>query len=178
MTLAVATELRAGKESRFRSFKKEVEMKRNLTMEWKEKIKEKVARGADMKAVVAQNKERKRLGVLEELRSWGGPFCSAEEVEEFINREDLEDKEKQKRLKKELRFARESSTTLPSSDPLFRVQVTMPGGKRRDKNAEEFGAALMAFLGKKADSTTVMDYSIFRSSIKKYLMDNNNSIKE
>ena len=35
---------------------------------------------------------------------------------------------------------------------LFRIQVTLPSGKRRDKNPAEFAASLMAFLCKKADS--------------------------
>ena len=80
----------------------------------------------------------------------------------------MSDKNKQKRMKKEMRFARESSTTLPSTDSLFKMQVTLPAGKRRDKNAKEFGEALMVFLGKKADSSTTLDYNTFKSSLRKF----------
>ena len=73
MTLSHIKEVRADKESSFRSFKEQVEAKRKLTMEWKETIKEKLAKGADMKHVVAQTKERKRLDILDELKDLGGP---------------------------------------------------------------------------------------------------------
>ena len=90
--------------------------------------------------------------------------------------EGITDREKQLRMKKEIQFARESSTTLPSNDPLFKIQVSLPTGKRRDKTAQEFGDSLMVFLGKKADSN-IMDYNVFRSSLRKYCVDsdgNNN----
>ena len=79
--------------------------------------------------------------------------------QEYLEREDLSDKNKQKRMKKEMRFARESSTTLPSTDPLFKIQVTLPNRRRRDKNAKGFGDSLMAFLAKKSDSYSSMDYN-------------------
>ena len=56
---------------------------------------------------------------------------------------------------------------MPSSDALFSIQVKLPNKKRRDKNSEEFGASLMTFLGKKADDN-VMDYNLFKSSLRKY----------
>ena len=79
-------------------------------------------------------------------------------------------------MKKEVQSARMSSTTLPSNDPLFKIQVSLPTGKRRDKTAKEFGDSLMEFLGKKSDSN-IMDYNIFRSSLKKYTAesDSNNN---
>ena len=98
----------------------------------------------------------------------GGPFTSAKEVQEYLEKEDTTDKDKQKRMKKEMRFARESSTTLPSNDTLFKMQVTLPSGKRRDKNVIEFGEALMVFLGKKSDSSNTLDYNTFKSSLRKF----------
>ena len=176
MSLAYSKELRAGKESSFRTYKEQVEAKKKLELEWKEKIKEKLALGADMKHVVAQTKERKRLDILDELKESGGPFTTAEEVQEYLEKEDITDKDKSKRMKKEMRFARESSTTLPSADPLFKIQVTLPNGKRRDKNAQEFGESLMVFLGKKADSSSTLDYNSFRSSLRKFAdSDRNNN---
>ena len=168
MALNHREQVSAGKESSFRSFKEQVEAKKKLTMEWKEKIKEKMAKGADMRQIVAQSKERKRLDILDDLKALGGPFTTAQEVQEFLENEDTTEKEKQKRMKREMRFARESSTTLPSTDSLFKMQVTLPTGKRRDKNAKEFGEALMVFLGKKADSSTTLDYNTFKSSLRKF----------
>ena len=65
---------------------------------------------------------------------------------------------------------------MPAADPLFKVQVTLPSGKRRDKNAREFGESLMVFLGKKADSSTCLDYNTFKSSLRKFAdSDGNNN---
>ena len=71
-------------------------------------------------------------------------------------------------MKKELRFARKQSTTLPSNDSLFKMLVTLPSGKRRDKNAIEIGEALMVFLGKKSDSFNTLDYNTFKSTHRKF----------
>ena len=70
------------------------------------------------------------------------------------------------RMKIELQFARDSSTTLPKTDPLFRVMITLPNKKKRDKTAEEFGEAMMAFLGKQSDQI-YMDYTVFQRSLDK-----------
>ena len=70
------------------------------------------------------------------------------------------------RMKIELQFARDSSTTLPKTDPLFRVMITLPNKKKRDKTAEEFGEAMMAFLGKQSDQI-YMDYTVFQRSLEK-----------
>ena len=68
MILGKAKDLREGKVSKFRTFKKEVEAKRMLELEWQDKMKEKFATGADEKQIVAQAKERKRLDMLEKLK--------------------------------------------------------------------------------------------------------------
>ena len=70
------------------------------------------------------------------------------------------------RMKIELQFARDSSTTLPKTDPLFRVMINLPNKKKRDKTAEEFGEAMMAFLGKQSDQI-YMDYTVFQRSLEK-----------
>ena len=77
-------------------------------------------------------------------------------------------KEMKQRMKLELQFARDSSTLLPKADPIFKVQVTLATGKRRDKTPEEFGEALMSFLGKKGDRTS-LDYSKFQESLDKLM---------
>ena len=79
---------------------------------------------------------------------------------------ELKRRREKMRLKMELQFARDSSTTLPKTEPLFRVMVTMPNKRKRDKSAEEFGESLMVFLGKQTDQI-IMDYSVFKSSLEK-----------
>ena len=110
--------------------------------------------------------ERKRLDKLDKLKKLGGPFTDADEVMVYVGDPEITEKEKKVRMKMELQFARDSSTTLPKADPLFRVMVTLPNKKERDKTAEEFGEAMMAFLGKQSDQIS-MDYSVFQNSLDK-----------
>ena len=114
---------------------------------------------------MALGQERKRLIMLEDLKSTGGPFTNAEEVEKYLEDITITDKDKQKRMKKEVQFARESSTTLPKIDTLFKIQVSPVNKNRRDKIPREFGESLMAYLGKKADRT-VSEYSSFQRSLR------------
>ena len=107
------------------------------------------------------------------LKSSGGPFTSAEQVEwtrldVHVLKTDVDIKAKQQGMKMKLQFSRDSSTTLPKVDPIFGVQVTMPNQKRRDKSAEEFGESLVAFLGKKEEKA-ILEYDRFVSSLGKML---------
>ena len=106
--------------------------------------------------------------MLDTLKSSGGPFTDSREVEMFLKDNKLDDKANQKRLKMEIQFARESSTLLPSVDPIFKIMVTQPNGKRRMKTAIEFGDALMSFLGKKSDRTT-LEYSKFQDTLNRLI---------
>ena len=73
---------------------------------------------------------------------------------------------KQKQLKKEIQFARDSSTTLPKVGPIFKIQVTGSDKKRRDKTAVEFTEALKVYLGKWEDRIQ-LEYSVFKESLRK-----------
>ena len=120
-------------------------------------------KGSDEKQEVAKQKEDKRLDNLEFLKSKGGPFTDEREVEEYLAKKDEQEKDKVKRMKMELQFARDSFTLLPKVDPIFRVQITVPEtGKRRQKTPGEFGAALKVLLGKRS-SKAVMEYSSFQT---------------
>ena len=137
-------------------------------MSWSDYTKKNFEKGSDEKKELAKRVERKRLDTLDTLKGLGGPFTDAVEVEEFLSQE-IPQKERKLRMKLELQFARDSSTLLPKVDPLFKVQVTMPSGKRRDKTPEEFGEALQSFLGKKGDRT-MLDYTKFRESLQRLVV--------
>ena len=97
----------------------------------------------------------------------GGPFTDEKEVEDYITKEDIIEKDKVKRMKLEMKFARDSSTLLPKTDPIFRVQIVIPEtGKRRQKKPGEFGAALKVLLGKRS-KRTVTEYSSFKDTLMK-----------
>ena len=51
------------------------------------------------------------------LKRLGGPFTNAEEVKVNVDDLEISEKEKKVRMKMELQFARDSSTTLPQTDP-------------------------------------------------------------
>ena len=123
----VLMKTRALRESRekadFRSFRQQVEDKREKDVEWNARMAVKVKEEAVRKQETALGQERKRLLALEKLKELKGPFTNAEEVEHFLNSE-VPEKDKQAKMKKELQFARDSSTTLPRVDSLFKIQVT------------------------------------------------------
>jgi hypothetical protein len=58
-------------------------------------------------------------------------------------------------MKTEVQYGQATSTSLPKADPLLRIMVSIPGQKRRDKTAEDFGVALKALYGKRAGKFTV-----------------------
>ena len=87
--------------------------------------------------------------MLDKLKFYGGTFTDSREVENFLEDTNLDGKAKQQILKLEIQFAKESSTILPSFDPIFKIMKTQPNGKRKMKTAHEFGEALMSFLGKR-----------------------------
>ena len=123
-------------------------------------------KGADEKQEMAQRNERKRLDMLNKLKSTGGPFTDSAEVEAFLKDDNIADNVKKQRMKLEGQFARVSTTLLPRVDPLFRIMVTQPNGKRRTKTAQEFDDALMAYLGKRGDRTT-LEYEKFQQTLDK-----------
>ena len=133
---------------------------------WTRSMKERMNKGSDEKREEAMVYELKKMASFQKLKEQGGPFTSAEEVDAYLA--DLDDanmKEKQKRMKLEISYARDTSTLLPKVDPLRKVGVK---GKQRDKTAVEFGEALAILLGRKADRRA-MDYSTFRDCLSKML---------
>ena len=165
MILGKAKEFRSDSTESFRSFRKEVEKMREINLKWSKKMQDNFAAGSDQKQILAQKTERTRLEILEKLKDLGGPFTNSEEVEQYMAT-NIDEESKQKRLKLEVKFARDSSTTLPKVDKLFKIQITLPNKKRRDKNAYEFSESLMAFLGRKS-SKSVIGYSVFKESLEK-----------
>ena len=132
-------------------------------------MKERVKKGSDEKREDALIQERKRTAILQKLKEQGGPFTSAEEVDDYLaDLDDLNMKEKQKRMKLEITYARDTSTLLPKADPLFKIRKVDMKGKQRDKAAVEFGEALAILLGRKADRKA-MDYSTFKECLRKML---------
>ena len=102
--------------------------------------------------------------MLEDLKQMSGPFTNADEVKIFLDNNDMTGDVKDRRMKLEVQFARDSSTTLPKSDPIFRIMVVLPNKKRRDKYAAEYAGSLVAYLGKRSDKRSV-EYELFSTSL-------------
>ena len=155
-------DLRVTSDKSFKSFRQEVEKKAEVSLKWNERMKEKFSKGMDEKRVIAYQHKRKRFEMLEKLKEM--KLTNADEVEIFVNDTKISNELKAKRLKLEMKFARDSSKTLPKSDRIFRIQVTLPNMKRRDKSAVQFADSLVADLGRKTDKKAI-DYHLFSKSL-------------
>ena len=123
--------------------------------------------GSDVKQEIAKVKEGKRLDTLDFLKTKGGPFTDEREIEEYLAKQGETEKEKVKSMKLGLQYARDTSTLLPKTDPIFKIEITvLEKGKRRQKTPEEFGAALKSLLGKRG-RREIMEYSTFQNTLKK-----------
>ena len=167
IVLQKTQQLRAnhGSSSKFRSFGPQVEARRQLELTWNKKQEEKFKTDSQKKQEVSLVKERKRLNLLEDLKASNGPFTNSDEVQLYLDDPLIDMKEKQRRFKREVQFARDSSTTLPKVSPIFKIQVTGPDKKRRDKTASEFGEALKVYLGKRKDRLE-LKFSAFKESLR------------
>jgi len=106
---------------------------------------------------------------LEKLKEMGGPFTTADQVDDFLAGLDVENmKMMQKRMKLEVQYARDTSVLLPRVDPLFKIRKTDVKGKQRDKNALEFGEALVVLMGRRGERKS-LDYSTFQECLGKML---------
>ena len=96
------------------------------------------------------------------------PFLDSQKkkVEIFLNDTKVSNELKVKRVKLEMKFVCDCSTTLPKSDHIFCIQVTLPNKKRCDKSAFEFADSLMAYLGRKTDKKAVDHHSLQYNTIK------------
>ena len=133
---------------------------KKIKVEWHRCQQELRAIGLDAKQAMLLDKERKKLTLLENLRGAGRPFASEDEVEQFILT-NLSDEDKQKRMKQEVQYARDTYTSFPRTHPVFKIMNTsvVP---RRILTALEFGENLKIYLGKRAARTDVYlaDYRV------------------
>ena len=78
--------------------------------------------------------------VLNELKREGGPFTNADKIDEYMERKDLSESIKQKRMKNEVIYARDSTRSIPAAGILFRIMKKDPVTLKRK--------ALTVVLGK------------------------------
>ena len=66
--------------------------------------------------------DKRRITDLDWLKEHGGHFTKLEQIDDYIRRADVTDEKKQKRLYKEVRYARDTSLSLTKSSDIFRLK--------------------------------------------------------
>ena len=130
-----------------------------IKCQWSERQKELQTYGLTKKEADLLKIENRKLNILDKLKSQGGPFTSDEQVQKYLDNSKDSTKEKLSRMKDEVTYARDTCSSLPKSNPIFRIMKTQ-GTTRRMLTSEEFGNNLKALLGKtkQRHSVTLEDF--------------------
>ena len=115
----------------------------------------------------ASQKKFSKNKILRNLKEDGGPFTRTEEIELYVmNDQAIEEKNKQKRLKLRLQYAKATSVILSKTDLIFRI-MNVKNGKRTTKSAQEFADNLKILFGKTQDQDPdeVDTMELFRRAI-------------
>ena len=73
------------------------------------------------------------MNILESLKGDGGPFTSSEQIDEYLKcKKDVKTKSNQ--LHNEVVYARDTSSSLPKSNPVFRI-FTTENKKKKNVNS-------------------------------------------
>ena len=97
--------------------------------------------------------EGRLLKKIEELKSHGGPFTNSKEIEDFINDSNIDAKVQTKRMKTEVMYSRDTSLSVPKSNPVFRIRSQrIPGRRIRQLTYNEFGENLKILMDKKMEA--------------------------
>ena len=78
------------------------------------------------------NVEGRLLNRIDELKDLGGPFTKSEDIDNFIKDDTIDTKVKTRRMKTEVLYARDTSLSVPKTNPVFRIRnKKLPGQKSR-----------------------------------------------
>ena len=106
----------------YKKYQKKVKKVNLLIEQWKQKQSELESAGLDKKEAIAITTDKRKFRDLEKLKSLGGPFVSSDEVDGFINNEDIPEKVKEDRMYTEVRYARDTSLSLPTASEICQLQ--------------------------------------------------------
>ena len=143
------TRLRDESSESFRACSAKVMKIKKIKEDWNERQRQLREAGLSAKESAQLAKENRKMKILQWLKSVGGPFTNAEEIAEYMLRDDISESIKQQRLKNEVTYARDSTRSIPAAGILFRIMKTDEvTKKRRTLTAQEFAANLTNVLGK------------------------------
>ena len=90
---------------------------------------------------------------IQELKHHGGPFTSCKEIDDFLENDIVELKVKVSRMTTEVMYARDTSLSVPKTNPVFRIRtMKVHGMKSRQLTPKEFGDNLKVLLNKKFEA--------------------------
>ena len=148
--LKKCTKLRDESTESFRAFAAKVLEIKRVKREWSDRQAKMREAGLSKKETDQLKKENTKMKILEKLKEEGGPFTNADEIDQYMARKDIDETAKQKRMKNEVKYARDSTRSIPAAGILFRIMkqdnVTQ---KLITMSALEFAENLKVVLGKK-----------------------------
>ena len=134
----------------YKDFKDAAKVVNNLVKDWKEKQMELQQSGLEKKEVESMACDRRKMGDLDWLKAEGGPFTKAEQVDKFVAKKDITEKEKQAQLYKEVRYARDSSLSLPKTSDIFKLKENY-----KPLSVDRFSKNLKVYLSKVTTNASV-----------------------
>ena len=109
----------------------------------------------------------RKLNILDFLKSGGGPFTDALEIDKYLETE-KDQKKAQKRLKSEITYSRDTSRSLPRTSHLFKIMTQDSITKRRrTMTAAEFAVNLKSLL-QRSNKQTEITMREFRLAVAKH----------
>lgn len=145
--------LRKEVSSQYRSLESVVKVMDEIKATWKERQLELEIVGLTKKEAYNLHIENRKLNILESLKGDGGPFTSSEQIDEYLKcKKDV--KTKSNRLRNEVVYARDTSSSLPKSNPVFRI-FTTENKKRKMLTVDQFANNLKILLGKKKQRNSI-----------------------
>ena len=103
--------------------------------------------------------ENRKLAILDRIKAQGCPFSSAEEIDNCLLTTDDNLKTKTNRMRDEVTYARDTSSSLPRNSPVFSI-ITTEGGRGKLLTPEQFVQNLKLLLCKtnQRNNITLADF--------------------
>ena len=138
----------------FRKMGPVVQKLKEIKDQWIARQKELQSIGLNKKEANLLQVENRKLNILDKLKKQGGPFTSSKDVQTYLGSTQDLPKMKLNRMKDEVTYARDTCSSLPRANPIFRIFKT-EGRKRTLLTPEEYGKNLQILFGKTQQRSTI-----------------------
>ena len=146
--LKLTSGLRAGSDKSFRNTKtKTVKNIKILRDNFEQRQHELRVAGLNEKEAKKLNVENRKNTILAQIRAQGGPFVSEIEIDDYLADDSVPAEVKNKRMRAEITYARDTCISLPRAHPFFKIFDTSVK-PRRLLTADQYGENLKLYLGK------------------------------